>query len=123
MTWKASYHSVPHLLLAAVIGISSLTSVVPALGEDETPLWAYTPDTISPEWGEFFAEKGQHRGKIVPDPDDIEGWTAFQEALEKQFEPLADEKAARFGVTYKEYEIAGIPVVEVIPIEARGYVR
>lgn len=86
-----------------------------ATAQEEAPLWAHTPDTISPEWGEFFATKGQNRGFVVPDPDDTDGWTAFQRGLEQEFEPLADKKAARFGVSYKEYEIAGIPVVEVIP--------
>ncbi len=101
--------------LAISISILLILPATTLPAPEETPLWAYTPETISPEWGAFFATKGQNRGKIVPAPDDIEGWKAFQGALEKELEPLADDKAAAFGVTYKEYEIAGIPVVEVIP--------
>ncbi len=103
--------------LAISISILLILPATTLPAQEETPLWAYTPETISPEWGAFFATKGQNRGKIVPAPDDIEGWKAFQGALEKELEPLADDKAAAFGVTYKEYEIAGIPVVEVIPPE------
>jgi acetyl esterase/lipase len=84
---------------------------------DATPLWAYTPETISPEWGVIFAKGGQNRDWDVPAADDVEGWKVFQVSIEEEFEPLADEKAAKFGVTYKEYEIAGIPVVEVVPAE------
>ncbi len=25
---------------------------------DEKPLWEHTPDTISPEWAEYFKKKG-----------------------------------------------------------------
>ena len=113
-----SINSFQKFLLAGLIGASSLAFTISTFGgEEETPLWAHTPETISPEWGAFFAEKGQNRGQVVPAPDDIEGWKAYQGSIEEKFEPLADEKAAKFGVTYKEYEIAGIPVVEVIPAE------
>jgi len=76
-------------------------------------LWASVPETISPEWGAFFSKKGQGREMPMPAPDDIEGWKAVQAANDEAKESAADEKAAAFGVTYKEYEIAGIPVVKV----------
>ena len=103
--------------LAVSVAIYAILATSPLLAQEEAPLWAYTPETISPEWGAFFAEKGQNRGQVVPSPDDIDGWKAFQVSVEEEFEPLADDKADKFGVTYKEYEIAGIPVVEVIPPE------
>ena len=79
------------------------------------PLWANVPETISPEWGAFFSEKGQGREKPMPAPDDLEAWRALQAAIDEVKEAKADEKAAAFGVTYQESEIAGIPVVEVTP--------
>jgi acetyl esterase/lipase len=80
-------------------------------------VWANVPETISPEWGSFFSKKGQGRDTPVPAPDDLEGWKAVQTANDKVKEAATDEKAAAFGVTYKESEIAGIPVVEVTPSE------
>ena len=100
---------------AKEVGDPSGKGSVPQAEQDATPLWASVPETISPEWGAFFSEKGQNRDRAVPAADDIEGWKVFQGAIEKELEPLADDKAAAFGVTYKEYEIAGIPVVEVMP--------
>ena len=85
--------------------------------DDETPGWAYAPDTISPEWGAFLMEKGQGRQRPVPAPDDVEGWKALQRANDEAKESSAEKKAAAFGVTYKEISIAGVPVVEVIPAE------
>ena len=78
-------------------------------------MWAHVPETISPEWGAFFTEKGQGRETPMPAPDDIEGWKAVQAANDEAKEAAADEKAKAFDVTYKESEIAGIPVVEVTP--------
>ena len=80
-------------------------------------MWARAPETISPEWGEFFTEKGKGRERPLPAPDDIEGWRALQAANDEAKEAAADEKAKAFGVTYQEKEIAGIPVVEVTPSE------
>jgi acetyl esterase/lipase len=75
------------------------------------------PGTISPEWGAFITEKGKSRENPMPAPDDIEGWRALQRANDEAKESRADEKAAAFGVTYRELEIAGVPVVEVLPSE------
>ena len=86
-----------------------------SVAEDTKPLWANVPETISPEWGAFFSAKGQGRDTPMPDPDDLEGWKAVQAANDQAKEAKADEKAALFGVTYEEREIAGIPVVEVTP--------
>ena len=51
----------------------------------------------------------------MPAPDDFEAWKAVQAANDEAKEAAADKKAAAFGVTYEESEIAGIPVVEVMP--------
>ena len=82
---------------------------------EATPVWAYVPGTISPEWGAFFSKKGQGRETPMPAPGDLEAWKAVQAANDEAKESAADEKAAAFGVTYKESEIADIPVVEVTP--------
>ena len=37
-------------------------------GQDAMPLWASVPETISPEWGAFFTEKGQGREAPMPAP-------------------------------------------------------
>jgi len=92
-------------------------STIVSTAESVEPLWANVPETISPEWGVFFSEKGQGREKPMPHPDDIEAWKAVQSAIDKVKEAKVDEKAAAFGVTYEESEIAGIPVVEVTPSE------
>ncbi len=89
----------------------------PAFADNETSLWGYVPDTISPEWGAFLLEKGKGRERQVPAPDDVKGWRALQHANDEAKESSADKKAAAFGVTYKEISIAGIPVVEVIPAD------
>jgi len=93
------------------------------LAEDETPVWAYVPDTISSAWGAFLLEKGQGRDRQVPAPDDAEGWKAVQRANDQVKESTADKKADSFGVTYKEISIAGIPVVEVIPANLKSKER
>jgi len=100
-------------LFAALVLTLSLSPW--AFADNETPLWAYVPDTISPEWGAFLLEKGQGRDRQVPAPNDVEGWKALQRANDEAKEPSADKKAAAFGVTFKEISIAGIPVIEVIP--------
>ena len=56
------------------------------------------------------------KSRCLP-PDDLEAWKAVQAAIDAAKEATADEKAAAFGVTYEESEIAGIPVVEVTPSE------
>ena len=99
---------------AKVVGDSS--GKVSAV-QGATPLWASVPETISPEWGAFFSKKGQGRETPMPAPDDLEDWKAVQAANDEAKEGAADEKAAAFGVTYEETEIAGIPVVEVTPSE------
>ena len=83
------------LLAAAVL---TLLFAPRAFAEDETPLWAYVPDTISPEWGAFLLEKGQGRERPVPAPDDVERWKALQRANDGAKESSADKKAAAFGV-------------------------
>jgi len=100
---------------AKEVGDPSGKGSAPLASQDATPLWANAPETISPEWGAFFAKKGQGRERPVPAPDDIEGWRALQAANNKMKEAEADKKAAAYGVTYREIEIAGIPVVEVTP--------
>ena len=99
----------------AALALGQLTST--SLAQVETPLWTHLPETISPEWGAFFSNKGEGRETPMPAPDDIAGWKSVQAANNKGKEAKADEKAVAFGVTYKEYEIAGIPVVEVTPSE------
>lgn len=101
--------------LLAALAFSQIASI--GVAQDATPLWAHVPQTISPEWGTFFSEKGQGRERPVPAPNDIQGWKALQVANDKAKEAGADEKAKAFGVTYREIQIAGIPVVEVTPAE------
>lgn len=106
---------------AAVTGtIVSVLAVIwmasAGLAQDAaTPPWAYIPDTVSPEWGTFILEKGKGREAQFPAPDDIEAWKKIQSANDQEKEPSADEKAKTFSVTYKELEIAGVPVIEVLP--------
>ncbi len=94
----------------AMIWIGSI-----AYAKDASPLWSYAPETISPEWGTYISQKGKGRENPVPAPDDIEGWKALQAANDEAKEASADGKAKAFGVTYRETEIAGIPIVEVTP--------
>ena len=105
----------PCISNASEVGDSSDKIYTPRASQNTTPLWAYVPETISPEWGDFFAKKGKGRENPVPTPDDIEGWKAVQAANDKVKEATADEKAETFSVTYEESELAGIPVVDVMP--------
>jgi epsilon-lactone hydrolase len=79
-----------------------------------TPLWAHIPDTISPEWGPVILEQGAQRELQFPPPDDIETWQAIQKSFVAQ-EAAADAIAAEYGVTYKEKELGGIPVIDIVP--------
>jgi acetyl esterase/lipase len=104
----------------AVCALCALALLVQAqerspAGKAETPLWAQPPDTISSEWRRFFVDVGMGRDRAVPAPDDIEGWAAVQAASDKRKEARADGVASAFGVTYREIEVGGIPVVEVVP--------
>lgn len=99
--------------LVCALALYSLATA--GLARDFSPLWKYVPETISPEWGPFIAQKAKGRENPVPAPDDIEGWKVIQVANDKAKEASADEKAKAFGVTYREIEISGIPVVEVTP--------
>ena len=107
--------SFKRFLLAGLIGASGLGFSASIYGEDKTPLWAYAPDTISPEWGEFIAEKGKHREHALPALDDIGGWKKFQAAAAEAGESRADEIAAAFNVSYTEIGLGGVPIVEVTP--------
>jgi len=100
---------------AKEVGDSSGKIATPMFAQDTKPLWAYVPETISPEWGEVFSKKGKGRETPVPVPDDLEGWKAVQAANDRAKEATADEKAKAFGVTYEEGELAGVPVVKVTP--------
>ena len=104
-----------HGTLAGALALCLFTTG--CVAQDSTPLWEHVPETISPEWGVFLSEKGQYRERSVPDPDDVEGWKVLQDVNDEAKEAKADEKAAAFGVTYEETEIAGIPVVKVTPSE------
>lgn len=83
--------------------------------ESNVPLWAYAPDTISPEWGAFFAEKGKEREHALPALEDIAGWEEFQAAAAEPVEAKADEIAAGFNVSYTETMLGGVPIIEVTP--------
>ena len=100
---------------AKEVGAPSGKISAPTAAQNAAPLWASVPETISPEWGAFFSQKGRGRERPVPAPDDIEGWKALQAANDEAKEAAVDEKATAFGVTYKESEIGGIPVIEVTP--------
>ncbi len=115
MQQTASIKSLRKFSSAALIAASSLAFAISAFGEDVTPLWAYAPDTISPEWGEFIAEKGKHREHALPALDDIEGWKKFQAAAAERGEAQADAIARAFNVSYTETRLGGVPIVEVTP--------
>ncbi len=83
--------------------------------ESEYPLWAQTPDTISSQWRKFFINKGLGRKRALPAPDDLEGWAGLQAANDRVKEGRADGVALALGVSYREFELGGIPVVEVTP--------
>ena len=100
-------------LLAAIFG--ALLFCLPAQAQDAVPLWAHVPETISPEWGPFLAERGLTRERPFPDPDDMAAVEAAQKAVSVPLEAMADEIAIQFGVTYRELEIGGVPVLEVTP--------
>jgi acetyl esterase/lipase len=83
--------------------------------EDKTPLWANVPETISPEWGEFFEKNGEIRGRGVPASEDTAGWLALQEAVRARQKPVAEGLAKAFDLTIRERVLGGIPIVEISP--------
>jgi hypothetical protein len=58
---------------AKEVGDPSGKISAPPAAQDTTPLWASVPETISPEWGAFFAKNGEIRGRGVPASDDTAG--------------------------------------------------
>jgi len=97
--------------------LALLSVATTGFAQDASPLWKYVPETISPEWGALIAARGKGRENPVPAPSDFDGWKALQAANDKAKEAGADEKAKAFGATYRETEIAGVPVIEVTPAE------
>ena len=89
-------------------------AALPAAPEP-TPLWANVPETISPEWGEFFAKTGEIRGRGVPASDDTAGWLALQEAVRARQQPITEGLAKAFDLTLRERVLGGIPIVEILP--------
>ena len=91
MRRKTKIHHAQQVLYAlSLAGLLVLGSSVTSLAQDTTPLWANVPETISPEWGAFFTEKGQGREAPMPAPDDLEGWKTVQAANDEAKEAKAD---------------------------------
>ncbi len=81
------------------MAIALSISIAATIAQAETPLWEHVPETISPEWGQFFSEKGQYRDRPLPALDDLEGWKAAQAANDAPKEAHADAFAKMFNVT------------------------
>lgn len=79
------------------------------------PPWLYVPSTIAPEWGDFIKTVSVGRNGPMPAPDDLSAWIANEDAIRAELEPLVDAAAETFGVTYRETEIGGVPVLTVTP--------
>lgn len=90
-----------------------------ALAQEDAPLWAHDPGTISPEWVAFMATRGQTRNNQAPAPDDIDAWTAAQAAMLTAREPGAVAATEAMGVNWQQTEIGGIPVLVITPPEVR----
>ncbi len=86
-----------------------------ANAQDTSPLWAFAPTTISPEWEPVLEAIGADRSKSAPAPDDLAGWRDIQDARIVARAPRAARTVARFGATYEEIEIGGVPVLEITP--------
>jgi epsilon-lactone hydrolase len=104
----------------------TLPSTTTVATEDEngtttstTPLWAYIPDTISPEWRAVIVGNGELRDQeSVPAPNDIAGWKAYQDSANASEEAQADDIAKEYGVTYTETQLGGVPVIDIMPSRA-----
>ncbi|SFH99366.1 alpha/beta hydrolase [Albimonas pacifica] len=107
-----------HLIATAFSVLAASGSVGAA--QDSQPLWAQAPTTISPDWSAFFAEKGKNRDQTVPAPDDVDGWTTVRTAAGAQNAAAAEVLAAGLGITFRDTEIGGVPVVEIIPADPVG---
>ena len=90
----------------------------PAMTQAADPIWAYVPETISPEWGEFFENNGELRERKVPAADDTAGWEALQEAVRARQKPVAESLAKAFGLTMRKRVVGGIPTVEITPVNS-----
>ena len=87
----------------------------PPAAQGTAALWASVPETISPEWGAFFATNGEIRERGVPASDDTAGWLALQEAVRARQQPVAEGLARAFDLTIRERVLGGIPIVEISP--------
>jgi epsilon-lactone hydrolase len=94
---------------------TTTTTTITQEEDESTPLWEHIPDTISPEWGPVILNSSARRGQQMPAPDDIESWQTAQTMANAFAEPQAEAMAKQFGVTYKEAEMGGVPVLDITP--------
>ena len=84
---------------------------------------AYIPDTVSPESQHVLRMMTGPQGLPLPGPDDIEGWKKIRTYVPPQLKVIEkdpevsrrnSETMKRYPSTSKKWEIAGVPVVEIV---------
>ncbi|WP_417671822.1 alpha/beta hydrolase [Roseibium sp.] len=102
-------------VLASAVAIAQIATT--SLAQGAEPLWAHTPDTISPEWSAVFSELGQGRDTKVPAPNDLPAWKTLQDADSAAKVEHAAPFVEAFNGTLRDITLGGVPVVEVTPGE------
>ena len=76
----------------------------------------HVPATVSPEARrELRALDPSFLETKLPAPDDVEGWTQTQEALEEEGRAQSYALAKRLGVSVAEKSLNGVPVLDLRP--------
>ena len=100
---------------AKEVGDPSGTISAPPAAQDTTPLWANVPETISPEWGAFFAKTARYASGASLRPMTLpDGWRCRKRYAPGN-NPLPKSLAKAFGLTIRERDLGGIPIVEISP--------
>lgn len=103
------------LFLGSAVAIMQIATA--SLAQGAEPLWAHSPDTISPEWSAVLSELGAGRDAKVPAPDDLHAWKALQNADSAAKVKHAAPFVKASNVTLRDVTLGGVPVVEVTPDE------
>ena len=101
------------LIMAGLLTVGTTASVF----ADGQIRYNYIPNTISPEaqktLTELYAVKLYER--VLPDPDDLDGWKKTYDAAEKAKEPTIAKIIADNKVTITKVIMGGTPVLDIRP--------
>lgn len=77
------------------------------------------PDTVSAPWHDEIARLRGASAPAAPAPDDVAAWRERRERHATAMQPLVDETLDERAPALRERTIAGVPVLEIEPRNAR----